>query len=148
MTTKELLGRVLLTAAALIAGIIPMFVDLSPSHVFNAAWPAHARLHEVWLLSSGGMIALISLYLVWIARKEPRSLGMATVLMIALLGGFFVAAATMDRYGGVLIDPATVSLMPNQDRLFGLPANLAAFGIGLALAVIGYLTARGASPER
>jgi hypothetical protein len=89
----------------------------------------------------------ISLYLVWIARKESRSLGMAAVLMLALLGGFFVAAATMDRYGGVLIDPATVSLMPNQDRLFGLPANLAAFGIGLALVVIGYLIARGAKRE-
>ncbi|MBS0393842.1 MAG: hypothetical protein JSR54_04405 [Proteobacteria bacterium] len=137
-----------MTAAALIAGIIPMFVDLSPSHVFNSAWPAHARLHEVWLLSTGGLVALISLYLLWIDRQGARSLGLATALMIALLGGFFVAAATMDRYGGVLIDPATVSLMPNQDRMLGLPANLAVFGIGLVLAVIGYLTARGAVPER
>jgi uncharacterized membrane protein len=148
MNTKELLGRVLLTVAALIAGVFPLFIDLSGSHALNPAWPAHARLHEVWLLSTGAMIGLISLYLVWIARKQSHSLGMATVLMLALLGGFFVAAATMDQYGGVLIDPATVSLMPNQDRLFGLPANLASFGIGLVLVVVGYLIAREAKSER
>ncbi len=116
MTNRNILGRVFMSVAIVMASFIPLLVDLSPTHVFNTAWPAHARLHEVWLLSTGAMVGLMALYLIWFNRNN-RALGiaMASLLMSCVLGGFFVATATAPLYGGILIDPATSHMMPNQD---------------------------------
>lgn len=148
MTTRQLLGRVLLTLAALIGGVIPMMVDLGPSHVFNPLWPPHARLHEVWLLSTGGAIALIALYFLWAARQEARSLGTGAILLASLLGGFFVALATMGRYGGAVTDAAVVATAPNQGYFLGMSLNVVIFGLALIFIALGYLIARSGEPRQ
>ena len=147
MTTRGLLGRVLLTLAALVGGVIPLTIDLGPSHVLNPLWPPHARLHEVWLLSTGGMIALMALYFLWIARQQARSLGMAATLLAVLLGGFFVAVATMGRYGGAMTDSAVAAVLANEGRFLGMPMNSVIFGAAFMLVLIGYGIARGAEPR-
>jgi hypothetical protein len=146
MTSHDLLGRVLMSVGTAIAGFIPLLVDLSPSHVLNPAWPAHARLHEVWLLGTGGSLALVALYFIWFRRGERRfAVTLAAVLVSCLLGGFFIAAATESRYGGVLVDPVTAPMMPNQDMMLGIPLNMFAFAIAWLLLLIGMGLARGAS---
>lgn len=136
-----------MSLGALIAGAIPVKVDLSATHVFNPAWPAHARLHEVWLLSTGGLVALLALYFIWLYRDRPRfGISMGAWLGSALLGGFFIAAATASSYGGILVDPATAPMMPNQDLLMGLPANGVVFGVAWLLLIAGTVVARSATP--
>lgn len=146
MTNRNLLGRVFMSVGIVMATFIPLLVDLSPTHVFNAAWPAHARLHEVWLLSTGAMVGLMALYLIWFYRNN-RALGiaMASLLMSCVLGGFFVAAATAPLYGGILIDPATAHMMPNQDMAMGIPLNVFVFGLAFILLMIGTVLARRAT---
>lgn len=146
MTNRNLLGRVLMSVAIAMATFIPLLVDLSPTHVYNAAWPAHARLHEVWLLATGAMLGLMALYLTWFYRNN-RALGiaMASVLMSCVLGGFFVATVTAPFYGGILIDPATAHMMPNQDMAMGIPLNLFVFGVAFILLMIGTVIARRAT---
>ena len=137
-----------MTIGTIIAGCLPLFVDLSPSHVLNPTWPAHARLHEVWLLASGALFSLVTLYLIWVHRGERRrALGAAAVVMGCLLTGFFIAAGTASQYGGVLVDPLTAPSMPNQDMAFGVPANLLAFGLAFVLLLVGAALARAAQPS-
>lgn len=146
MTLPGLLGRVLMSLGLVMVGGIPLFVDLSPTHVLNPAWPAHARLHEVWLLSSGAMFAAVSLYFVWGYRERPRfGLTLAGALGSVLLGGFFIASATASLYGGVLVDPVTAPMMPNGDMAFGLPLNSVAFGLAWLLLLSGTALARKAT---
>jgi hypothetical protein len=146
MTNLNLLGRVLMSVAIAMAAFVPLLVDLSPTHVFNTAWPAHARVHEVWLLSTGAMLGLVALYFTWFYRNN-RALGiaMASVLMSCVLGGFFVAVVTAPLYGGILIDPATVHMMPNHDMAMGIPLNVFVFGLAFILLMIGTVIARRAT---
>jgi hypothetical protein len=71
---------------------------------------------------------------------------LAAVLTACILGGFLVAAATAPLYGGVLVDPATAHLMPNNDRMFGIPANLFAFLLALVILLLGLVLARAKTP--
>ena len=40
----------------IVGGIIPIIVDIGPSHLLNPDWDAHARVHEVWRLSTNFLI--------------------------------------------------------------------------------------------
>src|SRR5471032_1922751 len=112
--------------------------DLTPTHVLNQSWPAHARLHEVWLLSTGALIGCFAVYLIWFFGNSRRSESpLACALMSCMLCGFFIAAGTASLYGGLLIDPATAHLMPNQDRAFGMPLNSFLFGVSWILLLAG-----------
>ena len=53
---------------------------------------------------------------------------MGAVLGRVLLGSFLVASATAPFYGGVLVDPVTAPMMPNQDLIWGMPLNGFVFG--------------------
>jgi hypothetical protein len=147
MTSRGFWGRVLMSFGTAIPGFVPLIVDLTPTHVLNPAWPAHARLHEVWLLATGTMLALVALYFIWFYRDRPRfGIAVAGVLMSILLGGFFIATATASLYGGVLVDPITAPMMPNNDLLLGIPLNGVVFGIAFLLLLVGIALTRDASP--
>ena len=62
-----------------------------------------------------------------------------------LLGGFFVASATSSLYGGILVDPVTAPMMPNQDVMMGIPLNSLVFGLAWLFLLCGAVIARGAS---
>lgn len=129
------LVRLLLTVPALFLVVGPPIADLNATHVANPDWPAHARLHTVWLICTNSVIALLALGLLW---GRPQQLTRTRVLLaVALLGsvllGFFVAAATQSAYGGALTDPNGIPF-----KILGLDANLFGFSIlagMLALAV-------------
>ena len=130
MTIEGAVGRLLMSIGTVVAGFLPLLVDLSPTHVLNPAWPAHARLHEVWLLATGSLLALVALYFIWLYRDRPRfGIAMGAVLGSVLLGGFFAASATSSLYGGILVDPVTAPMMPNQDLIWGMPLNGFVFGL-------------------
>ena len=143
MKKRNLMGRVMMSVAIAMVAFIPLKVDLTPTHVFNQVWPAHARLHEVWLLSSGALLGFMALYLIWFYHRD-RLLGitMASMLMSCLLGGFFIADVTSPLYGGILIDPSTAHMMPNQDMVMGIPLNVFVFGLAFILLMIGTVMAR------
>ena len=146
MTIEGALGRLMMSVGTAVAGFVPLLVDLSPTHVLNPAWPAHARLHEVWLLATGSLLALVALYFIWFYRGRPRfGIAMGAVLGSVLLGGFFVASATSSLYGGVLVDPVTAPMMPNHDLMWGMPLNSFVFGLAWILLLSGAALTTGAT---
>ena len=87
------------TSIALIcAGLGPLPIDVGITHLLNPDWDAHARVHEVWRLSTNSFIAFIGLYLIWIMQKEL----LAALLSLCLLLGFWVSVFLV-LLNGVLV---------------------------------------------
>ena len=56
-----------LTSIALIAaGLGPLLLDIGNTHLFNPDWDEHARVHEVWRLSTNSLITILGLSLIHI----------------------------------------------------------------------------------
>ena len=127
------MGRILMTLATLIYGVIPPIVDLGHTHVLHPDWTPHARMHMVWLLATMTSIAVLALYFIW--RHPDRAFGirMGGILGLCTLGGFFVSAATVSLYGGSLSDKGGV-----PDIAGVIDANLLGFGLGAAMLLIGW----------
>ena len=84
--------------AAVFLLLIPV-LEVGPTHVFNADWPAHARLHEVWQLATNGLISILSVLLVH--RDNSRWVAGALGLTINL--GFLAALTVSGLYGGSMV---------------------------------------------
>lgn len=130
-------GRILMTMATLMYGLIPPFVDLTETHVFHPDWTPHSRMHMVWLLGTNSTLAMVALYFLWL-YKENRSFGvsLAGVLGLCVYGGFMLSAATTTMYGGSLSDKGGVP------PILGLDANILGFSTALLILLIGWFLAR------
>ena len=107
------------TSIALIcAGLGPLLIDVGITHLQNPDWDAHARVHEVWRLSTNTFIAFLGLYLIWIIQKEL----LAAILSLCLLLGFWVSVLLMPFYDGLAIGQGVNELEP-----FGIPLNIISF---------------------
>ena len=115
-----LLAKLLITLGALLYGLGVPLLEINPSHVFNPSWEAHARLHEVWQLTTNSALALLSLWLVWV-RNDIK---LPSILAMLVTGGFLFAYLVRDGYGGSMV------LSDGSEKLlFGL--NLGAFAFSL-----------------
>ena len=130
-------GRVLMTLATAVYGLVPPIVDLGVTHALHPDWPPHARMHMVWLLVTMSSIAVLALYFIW--RHSDRQFGirMGGLLGLCAFGGFFVSAATTQLYGGSLHDKGGVPPIAGF-----IDANLLGFGVAVLLLLIGWRTAR------
>ncbi|MBL8518295.1 MAG: hypothetical protein JNM76_15150 [Betaproteobacteria bacterium] len=82
-------------AALLIGAGIPI-LEVNATHVFNPAWPAHARLHEVWQLITHSL--LMAYCLRSLSAQDDARRPAAIILMVS--GGFCAAVALQETYGG------------------------------------------------
>lgn len=120
------IARGLVTATALFLAIVPPLADFNATHAANPSWPAHARLHTVWLVVTNSLLALLALGLLWRRPQQPTRAGvfLATALLGSVLLGFFLAAATQSAYGGAFTDPNGIPF-----RVGPLDANLVGFAV-------------------
>lgn len=119
------------TSIALIcAGLGPLLIDVGITHLQNPDWDAHARVHEVWRLSTNTFIAFLGLYLIWIMQKEL----LAAVLSLCLLLGFWVSVLLMPFYDGLAIGQGVNELEP-----FGIPLNIISFAAVSIIQIAGLI---------
>ena len=119
------------TSIALIcAGLGPLLIDVGITHLQNPDWDAHARVHEVWRLSTNTSIALLGLYLIWIMQKEL----LAAILSLCLLLGFWVSVLLMPFYDGLAIGQGVNELEP-----FGIPLNIISFAVVSIIQIAGLI---------
>ena len=130
-------GRILMTMATLMYGLIPPFVDLTETHVFHPQWAAHARMHMVWLLGTNSTLAVVALYFLWLHKGNSSfGISLAGVLGLCVYGGFMLSAATTSWYAGALSDKGGVP------PILGLDANIVGFSAGLLILLTGWFLAR------
>lgn len=119
------------TSIALIcAGLGPLLIDVGITHLQNPDWDAHARVHEVWRLSTNTFIAFLGLYLIWIMQKEL----LAAILSLCLLLGFWVSVLLMPFYDGLAIGQGVNELEP-----FGIPLNIISFAVVSIIQIAGLI---------
>lgn len=106
-------ARLLVTFGLLIFGLLLPILEIGDTHVFNPAWPPHARLHEVWQLTTNSSLAIVGLWLVW-ARGR---IIMASIIGLCVMGGVVIAHLIEARYGGALVYSGGAGL-----ALFGISA--------------------------
>ena len=112
------------TFCLIVGGVVPLIVDISSSHLFNPDWDAHARVHEVWRLSTNFLIFGLGIYLLWVKKNEVIS----GVLSLCIHLGFVFSAATMSLYGGA----ATGEGIP-EPFIIGIPLNVFMFSTMFAI---------------
>ena len=119
------------TSIALIcAGLGPLLIDVGITHLQNPDWDAHARVHEVWRLSTNTFIAFLGLYLIWKMQKEL----LAAILSLCLLLGFWVSVLLMPFYDGLAIGQGVNELEP-----FGIPLNIISFAVVSIIQIAGLI---------
>ena len=119
------------TSIALIcAGLGPLLIDVGITHLQNPDWDAHARVHEVWRLSTNTFIAFLGLYLIWIMQKEL----LAAILSLCLLLGFWISVLLMPFYDGLAIGQGVNELEP-----FGIPLNIISFAAVSIIQIAGLI---------
>jgi len=94
-----MIAKILISLGVLVYMVLIPYLEMNASHVFNPQWPGHARLHEVWQLTTNISLGLVALWLTW---KEER-IQMAGVISICVMGGVLVAHVTEGFYGGTLL---------------------------------------------
>ena len=118
------MGKYITTFCLIVGGVVPLIVDISSSHLFNPDWDAHARVHEVWRLSTNFLIFGLGIYLLWVKKNEVLS----ALLSLCIHLGFIFSAATMSFYGGA----ATGEAVP-EPSIIGIPLNVFMFSAMFAI---------------
>lgn len=94
-----MIARILITIGVLVYAVAVPLLEISDTHVFNPEWPPHVRLHEIWQLATNSMIGMLALWLAW-GRGNVR---LPAVLALLVMGGFLLAYAIRDLYGGSMV---------------------------------------------
>ena len=112
------MSKYITTLCLIFGGILPIIVDIGSSHLFNPDWDAHARVHEVWRLSTNFLIFGLGIYLLWVKKNEVLS----AFLSLCIHLGFVFSAATMSLYGG-----AATTEGVSEPSIIGIPLNVFIF---------------------
>ena len=129
---RKTVVKLALTIMTTYFAVVPMLADVSDSHLFNSEWPPHSKVHLVWFLMFTGLIAGISIFLLWFKDEllAPSLIGLSFNF------SFVVAFYAAPFYGGVEEGHAV--------SLTDIPPNLAenvALGLGF-LGIAIYLQMR------
>ncbi len=126
MMTKKMLARACVTFGVLVYALVIPYLEINPSHVFNEAWPPHARLHEVWQLTTHCTLGLLVLWLTW-WRGE---VAIASLVNVCVMGGVLMAYLLADGYGGSIHSGNLESVV------LGVPVAVFAAGVVVVLATV------------
>jgi hypothetical protein len=132
------LGRILITLTVITLMAFPLLFDWNRTHVFNAAWPPHARFHNAVGIFMMFGYAVVALWLLWRRSADPgTSVLVATLVPVIAYGSFFIAICVPGVAGE-----------DHMPRILRVPLNLFIVGITILVAVLGYgLCRRGLQKE-
>lgn len=131
--TRWPIGRVLISAVALVTAVTPYLADLTATHIYNPVWPPHAKFHNAQTILMGSLLGIAALAYLWgPARRSPPALRFAAVL----------ASLYWLSQAGAILFPGTAFADPGADplpQIAGVRLNqvmLSAVFLGIVL--IGY----------
>jgi hypothetical protein len=129
--TARTLGRWMLGFAIVTTVLIVAVADVfNRTHLFNEAWPPHARFHNAMQASTLLLTSCVSLWGLWRGHH-----GVAAIAPATFWPGLFIALPV----------PGTTVYATDAMREAGVPINLILAAVWLALTWAGYrLATRGA----
>ena len=102
-TQRSSLGRILITLVALWSAGGSYIFDWNQTHIYNPAWPPHAKFHNAQTMLLGTFLGCLSLWMLWVEKlKEKEKIRFSIIL--ASFYWFTQAGATLFP-GTALIDP-------------------------------------------
>ena len=117
--TRDLVGRLLLSAVAIFLAVGSFRADWNATHLFNPNWPPHAKFHGAHTLALGSFLAAATLFFTWRRSGDRRTNDVAATL---LAGAYFWTQGAAAFFPNVAwTDPEF--LRPGQ-RLDILPPQL------------------------
>lgn len=132
MAVRDIVGRLLLSVAVISVVTAPLAADLNETHIFNDAWPPHARFHNAVVVFTSSGLTLIGLWLLWRKTSEFRThLFLAMLIPVVSWGAFFPA---------LLIPGTGVEDVPGElPRVLGMALNLFVALMFVLLSLVGWL---------
>lgn len=132
------ISRLVLTGVAVGTIIGTGRADIDGTHIFNPAWPPHARFHNAtgWGTVAGSQ--LLALWLLWRPgqREGERDLAVTTAALLP-------AVAWLPFFGALAVRGAGVEDEPGHlPRIAGVPANLVPAALIPAVSALGYVLYR------
>jgi hypothetical protein len=128
------ISRLVLSGAAVGTIVGTAGADINRTHMFNPAWPPHARFHNA---ASWGTIAGLQLFVLWLlwrprhdAADLDAAIKTAAVLPVIAWLPFFSALA--------LPGTAVEDEPGHLPRIMGVPANLVPAAVVPAVSAFGY----------
>lgn len=128
-----MLRKLILTVSVSTFLLIVPILEISDTHVFNPDWPAHARLHEVWQLTTNMGLGALSLWLAW----TTKHLRIASAVGLLVTMGFLTAFMLSDGYGGSMRHTDGTEL-----ALLGVNASVVVMGLATAGLIFVWATPR------
>lgn len=116
MTRKLTLSNGFITFVALFTAISPYLADFNASHVYNAAWPGHARFHNGQTMTTGLLCGLLSLYFLWVKQTATALENLKVACLFAAL--YWLAMAPAILYPGTTLSDPELGGRPT-DYVFG-----------------------------
>lgn len=77
-------GRILFTLIAVFNAVSPFLADWNETHIYNPAWPPHAKFHNAQTMAMAVLLAIATMYFVWSSRDSRR-----IVLPAAVTAGLY-----------------------------------------------------------
>jgi hypothetical protein len=124
--TSQRVGLALLTLLSVFVAVSGVVFDFSESHIYNPAWPPHARVHAYLSIARTVLIMLAIVVLAWgpVRARVRFGWGVLALLLLGWIGIWFVAPlavpGTGDRAGyifaGVLAPASLVGLWLARPR--------------------------------
>jgi hypothetical protein len=97
------IGRLLISLVAVFTAVSPYLADWNVTHIYNPAWPPHAKFHNAQTMVLGTILGFLSIYCLWFRKgiTKQQKLNEATVLaslywLAQLPATFFPGTALTD----------------------------------------------------
>jgi hypothetical protein len=115
------------TFSVFLYAIVVPILEINKTHVFSPDFTAHAKIHEVWQLTTNTAIGLFCLWLTWVKKDYFTSI----ILSILVTGGFLFAFSIKELYGG------SMKFEDGTEKAIG-GLNIGIIGFGLAIMLLIY----------
>ena len=101
MGLRVRVGLVGITVLSLFAAVSGVVVDFTASHVYNPAWPPHAKFHGYLSIARTVLLMAVALALLWgpVRHGDRFAWGVLVVLLLGWLAIWFIAPIAVPGTG-------------------------------------------------
>jgi len=134
-------GKILLSATSLWSGIGSYLFDWNDTHIYNPAWPPHAKFHNAQTMSTGAALAAAGLYTLWGQRHPTTRAQLQVATAAASLYWITQLSATLYPGTALTDHPRPAPATSTRPHRFRGPQTAIA-GAALALNALAYALER------